>query len=243
MRGIINNIINSYQMEAEAWNVLLTNTQRALEQSEKEKKTNEQIQRVENFVKDLTMDLNNMLTKFYFLKKRKNRKQEQLTEGQKKAEVEFAAFVKTLISNVSSLLKRFQAGNTYEERIDKEIKELEAGVRQKLREFDKALGEAGDTLTVRLIKFVRNIISSFTRLIRLQTIFLPQANSPRGLLRKPAAGAGKPLGKLMQNTNEDSPAQIRDSGNNQLENLFSCSSIKQVESSDKKSKCLMDLRA
>jgi hypothetical protein len=234
MKGIINNIIDFYQMQEEALNVLLNSTQKALEQSEKKRKADEQAQRVENFVRDLTMDLNNMLTKFYFLKDRKNRKQEQLTEGQKKAAVEFAAFVKTLINNVSSLLKRFEGSQAFEEKIDKEIKELEASVRQKLREFDKALDEAGDTSTVRLIKFVRNIIISFTRLIRLQMIFLTQASSKE---------AGKPLGELMQNTSEDSPAQIRDSGNNQLENLFSCSSVKPVESSDKKSKCLMDIRA
>jgi hypothetical protein len=51
MSGIINNIINFYQMRAEAMDVLLANTQKALEQSENQRKADEQIQRMENFVK------------------------------------------------------------------------------------------------------------------------------------------------------------------------------------------------
>ncbi len=52
--------------------VLVANTQNALEESEKEIKVNEQIIRVKDFIKDL----NNMLTKFYFIKERKNLRQE-----------------------------------------------------------------------------------------------------------------------------------------------------------------------
>ena len=207
MRGIINNIINFYEMQAKALNVLLANTQKALEQSEKERKANEQAQRVENFVKELTMDLNNMLTKFYFLKDRKNRRQEQMTDRQAKAMAEFAIFVKTLTNNVCSLLKRFQEGQTFEEKIDKEIKELEAGIGQKLREFDKALDETNDTLTIRLIKFVQNITGSFARLIQVQRIFPAMANR-----RKP----DKLLKKSTQNIKEDSPARIQDTSDNEL---------------------------
>lgn len=139
MRGIINNIINFYQMQAEALGVLLANTQKAIDQSEKERNADEQIQRVESFVKDLTMNLNNMLTKFYFLKDRKNRKQEQMTDSQVKATTEFAIFVKTLTENVRSLLRRFQDGQGFEEKIDEEIRGLETCAGKKLKEFDKAL--------------------------------------------------------------------------------------------------------
>ncbi|MFH1613726.1 MAG: hypothetical protein ABIG61_01400 [Planctomycetota bacterium] len=154
MRGIINNIINFYQMQEKTLGVLVDNTAKALEQSENQRKTNEQMQRLENFVRDLAMNLNNMLTKFHFLKEHKNRKQEQLTEGQTKTITEFAIFVKSLTGKVTSLLKHFQAKGTFEEKIDKEIKELEVSVRQKLKEFDEALDETKDTLTNRIIKSV-----------------------------------------------------------------------------------------
>ena len=161
MRGIINNIINFYDTETKVLNVLVANTQKALEQSENQGKANEQIQRVENFVKDLTVDLNNMLMRFCFLKDRKDRKHEQMTDRQVKAVTVFAVFVKTLAEKVCSLLKRFQAGQTFEEKIDKEIRELETGVRRRLREFDKALDETNIALTIRLIRFARNIAGSF----------------------------------------------------------------------------------
>ena len=161
MRGIINNIINFYEMQAKALGVLVANTQKALEQSENQRKANEQIQRVENFVKDLTMDLNNMLAKFYFLKDHKNRKQKQMADSQVKAVTEFAVFVKTLTKKVGSLLNRLGESRTFEEKIDKEIRELDAGIGQKLKEFDKALEETSSTLTIYPIKFVRNIAGSF----------------------------------------------------------------------------------
>jgi hypothetical protein len=230
MRGIINNIINFYEIQAIALSVLVANTQKALEQSEKERKANEQIQRVENLVKDL----NNMLTRFYFLKERKNRKQEQMTDSQVKAMTGFAIFVKTLTDNVRSLLRRFQHGLTFEERVDEEIRELEASVRRRLKEFDVALDETSGTLTIRLSNFARDIAGSFTKLIKVQEIFLRVANSRKSY---------SPLGESPQNTKEDSLARPQDSGDNQLENLFNYSSIKPVESDEKRSKRLMQLKA
>jgi hypothetical protein len=41
MKAIINNIIDSYRMEAEAWSILLDSTQRALEQAENKGKADE----------------------------------------------------------------------------------------------------------------------------------------------------------------------------------------------------------
>jgi len=161
MTGIINKIINFYQMRAEAMDVLLANTQKALEQSENEKKANEQVQKVENFVRNLIVNLNNMLAKFYFLSDRKNRKQEQMTDGQVKTITEFAIFVKTLTENVRSLLRRFQENRTFEEKIDEEIRRLETCVGQRLKEFDRALDETDSILTIHPIKFTRNIAGSF----------------------------------------------------------------------------------
>jgi len=234
MKGIINNIINFYEMQAKALSVLVDNTQKALEQSEKERKANEQIQRVENFVKDLTMDLNNMLAKFYFLKDRKSRKQEQMTDSQVKAVTEFAVFVKTLTKKVCSLLNRLQENPTFEEKIDKEIKGLETCVGQRLKEFDAALDETSGTLTIRLINFARDIAGSFTKLIKVQEIFLRMANSRK---------SGRRLEESIQTIKEDLPAWTQDSGDNQLENLFNYSSIKPVKSDEKRSKRLMQLKA
>lgn len=231
MKGIIDNIITFYSIQAKARSILIANTQKALEQSEKERKINEQTQRIENFVKDLIMNLNNMLTKFHFLKERKNRKQEQFTVGQTKAITEFAVLVKSLTGNVSSLLKRFQAEGTFEEKIDKEMKGLEVSVRQKLKEIDKALDETKDTLTNCIISSAQNIVSSFTKLIQVQRTFLPNSRKADGLLEEST-----------QNTSQDSPARIQDSGADQLEDLFNCSDIKSITSHNRKSKFLMDLK-
>jgi hypothetical protein len=149
MWGIIKNIINSYDMQTEALSVLVANTQKALEQSEKERKANEQMQRVENFVKDLTMNLNNMLTRFYWLKERKKRRHEEITSDQVNAMVEFAHWVKSLIKKVQHVLEYFRKSPTLEEKADKDIKELEAHIKAQLKKFNEILDETPDTLAIR----------------------------------------------------------------------------------------------
>jgi len=233
MRGIINNIINFYQMQAKALGVLVANTAKALEQSEKERKANEQMQRLENFVKDLAMNLNNMLTKFHFLKERKTRKQERLTEAQTKAAAEFAIFVKSLTKNVSSLLNRPQQGQTFEEKIDKEMRELEANVGWRLKEFDKALDETNETLTTRLVKFARNITSGVSDLLQSCESIFTVANR-----RKSGSLPEKPV----QDIKENFSARPPNTNDNELENLFSCTNIESVENNEKKSKYLMHLK-
>lgn len=218
-------------MQTEALRVLVANTQKALDQSEKERKANEQAQRVENFLKDLTKDLNNMLTRFYFLKERKKRKREQMTDSQVKALAEFAIFAKTLTKHVYSLLNRFQAKDTFEEKIDKEIKELEVIVKQRLKEFDKALDETKNTLTNCIISSAQNIAGSFTKLLRVQKTFLTNNRKSDRLLEKST-----------QNTNHGSLIRIQNSGDNNFEKLFNCSDIKSATSHNKKSKFLMDLK-
>jgi hypothetical protein len=229
MWGIINNIINSYNMQAKALSVLVTNTQKALEQSEKERKANEQIQRVENFVKDLTMNLNNMLAKFHFLKDRKNRKQEQMTDSQVKAVTEFAIFVKTLTKKVCSLLNRLQENQTFEEKIDKEIRELETGIGQKLKEFDKALEETSEALTIRIVKHAGNIISGFVRILRIRNVVLAIANRRK---------LDRPLKESSQNI-ENYQVEIPNPCDSQLENLFNGLSINSTNSNsnEENSKC------
>jgi exonuclease VII large subunit len=153
MRGIINNIINFYDTETKILDVLITNTQKALEQSEKERKANEQVQRVEKFVKDLTMDLNNMLTRFYWLKERKKRRHEEMTSEQVNAMVNFAHFVKSLTEKVHSVLEYFQKSPTFAEKVDRDMKELEAHIKAQLKRFNEVLEETPDTLAICLSKY------------------------------------------------------------------------------------------
>ena len=84
-----------------------------------------------------------------------------MTDRQVKAVTEFAIFVKTLTKKVCSLLNRLQESQTFEEKIDEEIRGLETCVGQRLKEFDKALEETSSTLTIYPIKFARNIAGSF----------------------------------------------------------------------------------
>lgn len=144
-------------MRAKALTVLVANTQKILKEAERKRKADDQAEEIENFVKDITMRVNNMLTKFYWLKERKNRKQEQMTNAQTRALADFAAFAKTLAKQVCSLLTRFEKSQTFEEKIDIEMKELETHVRQKLKEFDEALSETPDILINRLSKYAGNI--------------------------------------------------------------------------------------
>jgi len=155
MKGIIDNIITFYSIQAKALSILIANTQKALEQSEKERKANEQIQRMENFVKDLTMNLNNMLTKFYWLKERKKRRHEEMTSDQVNAMVDFAHWVKSLTKKVPSVLECFRKSPTFAEKVDKDIKELEAHIKAQLKRFNEALEETPDTLTIRLSKYTK----------------------------------------------------------------------------------------
>lgn len=152
MRAIICNIITFYEMRAKALSVFVANTQKILKESERKGKADEQAEKIENFVKNLSIEVNNMLTRFYFQKEH-----EQMTDDQRKALVDFVNFVETLTKSVQSLLRRYQKTQTFEEKLDKEMKELETQVKQRLKEFDEALSETSDTLTNRLSKHVCDI--------------------------------------------------------------------------------------
>lgn len=144
-------------MRAKALSVLIANTQKVLKEAERKGKADDGAERIESFVKNLTVEVNNMLTKFYWLKERKNRKQEPMTNAQTKALVDFVNFVKNLTKNVRSLLRRFQKNQIFEAKIDKEIKEIETHVRRRLKEFDEVLRETPNTLTNRLNKYAGDI--------------------------------------------------------------------------------------
>lgn len=144
MKGIIDNIMTFYDLQAKALGILIANTQNALEASDRERIADQQAERIENFVKDLVMDLNNRITRFYFLKEHKQRKNESMNSDQIKNLVDFANFTKTLTKDVRLLLTRFQKthGQTFEKKFDKEIKQMETYVKGRLKGFDKTLEES-----------------------------------------------------------------------------------------------------
>ena len=185
---------------------------------------------------------------------------------------EFAVFVKTLTGNVSSLLKRFQESRTFEEKIDKEIKKLEANIRRKLQEFDKALEETTSTSTGYLVNFAQSITNSFAKLSRARNIVRAVTNTCRDVSATRRRGKlNKPPKKFPQNVKEDSQACIQDTGDSQsldtstvlsagfardgehvvigtpygepLEKIFNCSVIKLIKSDEEKSQCLMNWKA
>jgi hypothetical protein len=116
----------------------VANTQKALEQfaPEGEKIANKQAERLDNFVKNLTTDLKNMLTRFYFHKERK-----RMTGAQIRALADFANFTKTLTKDASSLLYHFEKpyDQTFEKKFDKEVKQMEIYIKGRLKGFDKIL--------------------------------------------------------------------------------------------------------
>jgi len=174
MRGIVDKIMTFHEIRAKALSVLVANTEKALEEfaPDREKTADEQTAKLDIFVKDLTRDVNNMLTRFWFQKERKLRHHEQMTDDEVKNLADFVNFTKTLTKDVRSLLTRFQKvrSQMFEEKIDKEMQELEIHVRRRLKEFDEALSETPDTLTNRLSKYAGNIAAGIRG--RLKTMAL-----------------------------------------------------------------------
>lgn len=130
-------------MRAEEMGILVANTQKALGQFAPDgwKTTSEQIERLDNRVKDLTREVSDMLTRFWFVKERKQKKNESMTRDQIKSLVDFATFAKTFAKDVRALLNSFEKkrGQTFEKEFDKEVKRMETYVKDRLKQFDKTL--------------------------------------------------------------------------------------------------------
>jgi DNA anti-recombination protein RmuC len=143
MRGIIDNVIAPYEMRAEVLGVLVANIEKALRGPavDGESKGDEQAKKLEDLLKDLTMDVNSMLTRFWFQKERHDRKNESMSDEQVKNIADFAGFTKTLTENVRSLQRQLDGinGRTFEQKLDEGIEQIERGVKKRLKEFDEAL--------------------------------------------------------------------------------------------------------
>ena len=151
MSGIIHNIMTSYEMRAKALGILVANTEKALEESASERIPEQQAVRLERFVQNLAREVNDMTTRFWFLKER-----EQMSDYQTKKLTDFVDFTKTLSRDVRSLLSRFRGAQeqTFEEQVDKEIKRVERRIKRRLKEFDSAFDETDGTNKGSLSKFV-----------------------------------------------------------------------------------------
>ncbi|MFZ2148505.1 MAG: hypothetical protein WAV28_14920 [Sedimentisphaerales bacterium] len=227
MRGVINNIIDFYQIQSEALNVLVTNTQKALEQSEKERKANQQMQRLENFVKELTMDLNNMLTKFYWLKERKKRRYEEMKPDQVNAMVDFAHCVKSLTKKVQPMLEYFRKGPTFAEKVDKDIEELEAYIKAQLKKFNEILDETPDTLAIRLSKYAKALSG------RVWKIF---TNGGFSILKSNQVTPSKRSEEQLYGDKDGISAFVASPPDEELENLVYGLDITSAQKSNNKSK-------
>ena len=151
MSGIIHNIMTSYEMRAKALGILVANTEKALEESASERIPEQQAVRLERFVQNLAREVNDMTTRFWFLKEC-----EQMSDYQTKKMRDFVHFTKTLSRDVRSLLSRFRGAqeNTFEEQLDKEIKRVESHIKQRRKEFDSVLDKTNGTMKESLSKFV-----------------------------------------------------------------------------------------
>jgi len=119
----------------------------------------EQAKKLEYLLKNLTLDVNGVLTRFWFQKERHDRKNESMSDEQVKTLANFAGFTKTLTENVRSLQKQLDGinGRTFEQKLDQEIEQIERGAKKKLKEFDAALKKTrpglGNTLKKRLKQY------------------------------------------------------------------------------------------
>lgn len=214
-------------MQAKAQSILIANTQKALDESDKERKANEQAERVENFVKDLTMNLNNMLTKFYWLKERKKRHHEELTSDQVNAMVDFAHWVKSLTKKVQPILEYFRKSPTFAEKIVRDMKELEAHIKAKLKKFNEILDETPDTFAVRVsgyAKTLRGKVSNFF------------TNEGLSILRPKQLTRAKQSEEQLYNNKEEIPGLAANSPDEELKNLIDGLDISAAQKSNNKSK-------
>jgi len=77
------------------------------------------------------------------------------------------------------LLSSFQKSQTFEGKIEKEMKEIEAHVKQRLKEFDEALSGTRDTLKKRLIKYLSNKVESLSKFFKGKRVVPEEAEKAK----------------------------------------------------------------
>jgi hypothetical protein len=237
MDGIIDKIIRFYQMRSEALGIVAGNTGKALREMERQKKDNEETEKLRSFAKKMPWDVNDMLTRFYSRKERKEKRCQRLSEEEVNALVNFANFTKVLAVSVSSWLSRLRENETFEEKIDEEIKQLETYVEKRIKQFDEVLEDAlagkGRMFIKRLVRHAGNIIRGFVRILRIRDVALAIAKRKK---------LDRPLKESSQNI-ENYQVETSNLCDSQLENLCNGLNINSVNGSRESSKNLMHLRA
>jgi len=167
MGGIIDKIIRFYQMRSEALGIVVGNTEKALVETERDKKDNEETEKLQSFAKNMTWDVNNMLTRIYSRKERKEKRYQRLSDEEVNALADFANFTRNLAASMPSWLSCLRKNETFEEKLDEEIKRLEIYVKKRIKEYDEVLEEAligkGRLFIRRLAKRVGNVIRGVHR--------------------------------------------------------------------------------
>jgi len=188
MGGIIDNIIRFYQMRSEALGIVVGNTEKVLGEIERKKKANEETEKLQNFAENLTRDVNDTLTRFYFRKERKEKRYQRLSDEEVTALVDFANFTRILAVSVSSLLNRLCKNGTFEEKLDEEIKQLETCVKKRIKEFDEVLEDAltgrGRMFIKRLVKRVGNVISGVAKPSKGERLVMKSQDEMEGVCQR-----------------------------------------------------------
>jgi hypothetical protein len=177
MNGIIDNITTFYCVQAKVLGISVANAQKAFDAADARREADEQATRIEDSVRRIVTDLDTMITRFYFLKEHRH-----MTDYQTKAAVNFVSYVKDLTRNVHSLLCRFQKveGKTFEENLDREIEQIEAQVKQRLKEFDEILSGTRRTFKYRLSKYVSNRVAGIKKILKGRTSALEEEKTKQG---------------------------------------------------------------
>ncbi len=191
------------------------------------KKAGKQAERVKNFVKDLIMDLNNMLTKFYWLKERKQKRHEEMTPDPVNGMVNFTHFVKFLTEKVHSVLGYFQKSPTFAEKIDGEMKDSEARIKAEIKKNNEVLEELPDTLAIRTGKYA-NTLSEAIREFFTQRRF--------SILKTKQLMHTQQPEKQPYNNKEEISTLVANSPDKDMENLVYSSSEISTEHKNVKSK-------
>jgi hypothetical protein len=188
MGGIIDKITRFYQMRSEALGIVVGNTGKALREMEREKKDNEETEKLQSFAKNLTRDVNDMLTRFYSRKERKEKRYQRLSDEEVTALVDFANFTRILAVSVSSLLNRLRKNETFEEKLDEEIKRLETYVKKRIKEFDEVLEDAltgrGRMFIKRLVKRLGNVVRGVAKPSKGERLVMKSQDEMEGVCQR-----------------------------------------------------------
>ena len=175
-------------MRSEALGIVVGNTEKVLMEMEGEKRANEETDKLQSFTDNLTRDVNDMLTRFYSRKEHKEKRYQRLSDEEVNALADFANFTRNLAESVPSLLNRLRKNETFEEKLDEEIKQLETYVKKRIKEFDEILEDAltgrGRMFIKRLVKRLGNVVRGVAKPSRGERLVMKSQDEMEGLCQR-----------------------------------------------------------